>query len=198
MAMSFRSFVHPLTGELLEPLGTFRGRLIWPILGASEDDGGSGSGDGSDGDGSGSDPEAGLSEAVKAVLAKERKAARDAVKRASAAEKRAKELEDATKDDATKAAEAAEAASKRADAAEARLLRFEVAAEKGLSLKDARRLVGSTREELEADADEWIKDHPPAKGSTPDPDQGRGSNGNGGTSEAADMNSWMRQAAGRR
>jgi hypothetical protein len=42
---------------------------------------------------------------------------------------------------------------KQAEAAVAKADRFEVAAAKGLSLAQARRLVGSTKEELEEDAD---------------------------------------------
>lgn len=41
---------------------------------------------------------------------------------------------------------------------EARALRAEVANAKGLTASQAKRLVGSTREELEADADELLKD----------------------------------------
>lgn len=45
-----------------------------------------------------------------------------------------------------------------AKAAEERALRAEVANAKGLTPSQAKRLVGSTREELEADADELVKD----------------------------------------
>lgn len=45
-----------------------------------------------------------------------------------------------------------------AAASEARALRAEVANAKGLTPSQAKRLVGSTREELEADADELLKD----------------------------------------
>jgi len=48
-------------------------------------------------------------------------------------------------------------AEKRAADAEARALRLEVAAEKGLTLAQAKRLVGSTKEELEADAAELLE-----------------------------------------
>ena len=40
---------------------------------------------------------------------------------------------------------------------DSRLLRYEIAAAKGLDLKAALRLQGSTREEIEADADEFAK-----------------------------------------
>src|SRR5699024_5928901 len=48
------------------------------------------------------------------------------------------------------------AAEKRAEEAESRLLRLEVAQEKGLTAAQAKRLVGGTREELESDADELL------------------------------------------
>lgn len=44
----------------------------------------------------------------------------------------------------------------RAEAAEGQLLRMEVAAEKGLTPAQAKRLQGSSKEELEADADELV------------------------------------------
>ena len=54
-------------------------------------------------------------------------------------------------------------AAKRAEAAEARALRHEVAAAKGLTPAQAKRLAGTTKEELEADADEILADFAPAK-----------------------------------
>lgn len=60
--------------------------------------------------------------------------------------------------------------------AETRALRAEVANAKGLTPTQAKRLVGSTKEELEADADELVKDigvqakqgnHVPREGKTP-------------------------------
>ena len=45
-----------------------------------------------------------------------------------------------------------------AKAAEERALRAEVANDKGLTPSQAKRLIGSTREELEADADDLLKD----------------------------------------
>lgn len=67
------------------------------------------------------------------------------------------ELENANKSEQQRATEAREAAEKRAIAAEQRALRLEIAAEKGLSPAQAKRLVGSSREELEADADELLE-----------------------------------------
>jgi hypothetical protein len=72
-----------------------------------------------------------------------------------------KELEDRDKSDSEKLAERAAAAEKRAAEAEANALRLEVAAEKGLTKSQVKRLVGATREELEADADELLADFAP-------------------------------------
>lgn len=58
------------------------------------------------------------------------------------------------------AAEREAAAEKRATDADARAMRLEVAFEKGLTPAQAKRLVGGSREELEADADEILRDFP--------------------------------------
>lgn len=99
-----------------------------------------------------------LPEGAKKALAASRKAERDALKRASAAEAKAKEYEDRDKTDQQKQAE--ETAAAIADAADARaqLLRYEVASEKGLTANQAKRLVGSTKDELLKDADVLLAD----------------------------------------
>lgn len=56
---------------------------------------------------------------------------------------------------------------KRANEADARALRAEVASVKGLSETQAKRLTGSTREELEADADDLLSSFKPTEGSKP-------------------------------
>ena len=70
--------------------------------------------------------------------------------------KRARELEDASKTETERSAERAAAAERRAQEAELRALRLEVAAERGLTPAQARRLVGASKEELEADADDLL------------------------------------------
>lgn len=62
-----------------------------------------------------------------------------------------------------KAEQKAKDAEAAAVAAELRADRAEVAAEKGLTPAQAKRLQGSTKDELAADADEFIKDLAPAK-----------------------------------
>lgn len=76
---------------------------------------------------------------------------------------------DQTELDREKAARAA--AEKERDDAKTSALRFEIAAEKGVKSKY---ISGSTREELEAAADEYLKDHPNAGAA------GAGGGGGGG------------------
>lgn len=98
------------------------------------------------------------------------------------------QIKDAQKTDQERATTAREQAEKRATDAEQRATRLEVAYEKGLTPAQAKRLVGSTREELEADAEEVKRDFPVAPtppDRTPRPDPSQGSRG-GTTTSAAD------------
>lgn len=91
------------------------------------------------------------------------KASRDEAKANAEAAKRLKEMEDADKSEVDKAKEDAAAATRRAEEAEARALRLEIGHEKGLTPGQVKRLVGSSREELEADADELLADFAASK-----------------------------------
>lgn len=95
-----------------------------------------------------------LGDGGKRALDAERKARRTAEKRAQDAEAKVKEAQDAEKTEVERLQSQTADLTKRAEASEAKATRFEVAAAKGLSLAQARRLVGSTKEELETDADE--------------------------------------------
>ena len=95
-----------------------------------------------------------LGAAGKRALEAERKRARQAEKELKAIREQLKEREDADKSELERLQERAAQEEKRAEDAEAKVIRSEVAAAKGLSAAQAKRLVGSTREELEADADE--------------------------------------------
>ena len=103
-----------------------------------------------------------LGDAGKKALDAERRAKRAAEKRAAAREATPKECEDRDKTESTRAIERAEAAEKAAAAAESRALRLEVASEKGLTPAQAKRLVGETRDELEADASELLETFKPS------------------------------------
>jgi cell division septum initiation protein DivIVA len=102
-----------------------------------------------------------LGDAGKKALDAERRDKRAAEKRATDLEAKLKEFEDRDKTESTRVIERAEAAEKRATDAESRALRLEIASEKGLTPAQAKRLVGDTREELEADASELLETFKP-------------------------------------
>jgi hypothetical protein len=96
------------------------------------------------------------------------------------------EIDAQSKSESEKAIERITAAETARAAAEARADRTEVALEKGLTPSQAKRLVGSTREELEADADELLKDLGDSnkpRSPKPDPNQGRSGAGAASTAE---------------
>ena len=100
---------------------------------------------------------------VKALQA-EREARKAAEKIAADREARIRELEDATKSTDERERERVanlEKSDREKENAiaerDAKLLRYEIAAAKGLDLKAALRLQGTTKEEIEADADEFAK-----------------------------------------
>lgn len=99
-------------------------------------------------------------------LDKMKAALRKANKEAEENRRKLKEFEDRDKSESEKLAERIAAAERRAEEAEAKSLRFEVSVEKGVK---ARWLSGTTREELEAAAEEYLADHPPANGNGPAP-----------------------------
>lgn len=80
---------------------------------------------------------------------------------------KAKELEDAQKSESERLTERLTGAEARAKTAEFDLMRLRVGLEKGLTPKQAGRLVGSTKEELEADADDLLADFAPKKDDKP-------------------------------
>lgn len=76
---------------------------------------------------------------------------------------KAKELEEASKTETQKLAEARDLEKARGDKAETELLRLTVGLDKGLTPAQAKRLVGATKEELEADADAFLAETAPAE-----------------------------------
>lgn len=127
--------------------------------------------------------------AVSKALKAERDAAREAKQRADQLAAQVKKFEDEGKSKQQRLEDRATAAEAEKGTAEAKLLRFEVAAAKGLPLKWASRLSGATQGELEADADELLKEIVPTQ---PGFDGGARKPANG-----SDMNALIRQAAGR-
>ena len=86
-----------------------------------------------------------------------------AAKTNSDAAKKLAEIEDQGRSELEKLTARAEQAERERAEATARALRLDVAFEKGLTPAQAKRLVGATREELEADADEILRDFPALK-----------------------------------
>jgi len=103
------------------------------------------------------DPPAGLGDAGKKALDEERRKRRDAEKALSEMKAQLTELQDRDKSEVDKLREQVDAMSKDREAAVQRAMRLEVATAKGLTPAQAKRLVGSTVEELEADAAEIIE-----------------------------------------
>lgn len=105
-------------------------------------------------------------EALRKALEKARKEAasyRTKVRDLEPLAKKAQELEDAGRSELEKLTARAEQAERERVAEASRALRLEVAFEKGLTPAQAKRLVGDSREELEADADEILRDFPALK-----------------------------------
>lgn len=88
--------------------------------------------------------------------AKHRREARDA-------QAKVKQYEDANKSESEQLTERATTAEQQAAAATQELARVKVALKKGLTEAQAKRLVGTTEEELEADADELLETFKPAE-----------------------------------
>lgn len=105
-------------------------------------------------------------DALRKALEKARKEAagyRTKVRELEPLASKAKELEDAGRTELEKLTARAETAERERSESLSRALRLEVAFDKGLTPAQAKRLVGGTREELEADADEILRDFPAIK-----------------------------------
>lgn len=103
----------------------------------------------------------GLGDAGKKALDAERKARREAEASLKQLEAKLADIEDADKTELQKALDRATKAESDAAKASARADRYQVALSKGLTATQAKRLVGDTVEELEADADDLVADFTP-------------------------------------
>lgn len=97
------------------------------------------------------------------VPAEVKAALRKANKEAETLRLKLKEFEDRDKTETQKLADRVAEAERRAADLETANARAEVALAKGLTAAQAKRLIGSSREELEADADELLADLKPGK-----------------------------------
>jgi hypothetical protein len=104
-----------------------------------------------------------------------------------AAADRLSEIEESSKTEAQKLAERAETAERELSEVRLASLRSDVALDKGLTASQARRLIGATREELEADADQFLTDlGDTSRPRAPRPDANQGRPGTGGPRSTAD------------
>jgi hypothetical protein len=115
------------------------------------------------------DPDKPLGDGGEKALAAERKARRDAEAALKDVQTKLQELEDKDKDEVTKLRDEVTSLRSQLTEAGAKSLRADVAMAKGLTAAQAKRLVGSTIEELEADADEILEAFPVKAGATPPP-----------------------------
>ena len=109
------------------------------------------------------------------------------------------EIENANKTEAQKQAEALEAALQREAAATSQLLRYEVAADKGVPPSLMRFLTGTTREEIEDSAKALMDAIPGAPGSPPraPTESAQAIAALAGQPQSVDMNEWMRHQRAR-
>lgn len=135
-----------------------------------------------------------VAQAESAIPPEVEKALRKANKEAETLRLKLKAFEDRDKSEAERLAERAETAEKRAAEVELRALRNEVAISKGLTASQAKRLIGSTEDELLADADQLLADMKSGR-SVPDVDQGV--RGETPAKAKPDMNHLIRVASGR-
>lgn len=139
-------------------------------------------------------PDEQLGDGGKKALQEERRKARAAERQLGELQKRLQELEDRDKTEAQKLTDRATAAETDATQAKRELERYRVARDKKIPAEWVDRLKGSTKEELEADAEALLE----ALGTqqqrnTPSYDGGV----RAGAPPATDMNALIRQAAGR-
>lgn len=114
-------------------------------------------------------PDADLGDAGKKALDEERKARREAEKALRDVQDQLKELTDKDKSEVEKLRDEVANLTKERDGDRLKVLRSDVAMAKGLTAAQAKRLVGSTQEELEADADEILEAFPAQGAATPPP-----------------------------
>lgn len=113
--------------------------------------------------------------------------------------RRARELEDQSKTETQRLTEQLQASDRRAGESAAAALRYEVALEQGLTAVQARRLVGTTKEELEADARELLESfgqREPVRRRPAERLTGGGAPEGGGDGLSEDMNTLIRRRMG--
>lgn len=120
-----------------------------------------------------------LGEGGMKALKAEREAHKAATAHIKELEAKLKAYEDRDKSEAEKTAERLAKLEEDSKTGTAKAMRYEIALDKGLPKALAERLQGSTREELEADADELLKLVGEQKPASPKPDPSQGHGGAG-------------------
>lgn len=128
-------------------------------------------------------PDPSLGDAGKKALDEERKARREAEKALRDVQDQLKELTDRDKSEVEKLREEVASLTKERDDDRLKVLRSDVAMAKGLTAAQAKRLVGASKEELEADADEILEAFPAQGGATPPPSRKPSTSGLSGGGE---------------
>lgn len=161
------TLLDPRTGEPLEAIGVINGKVIWPMMGGApdeddddqDDDGGDDEGQEPDDDTDDDGQDDGGQGKGKRALHKKNSENRNLRQRLTRAEEDAQKWRDyqaSQKTDQEKQADRLTEAETRLGTVENENVRLRIALDKGLTLKQALRLVGDTEEELTADADEFL------------------------------------------
>lgn len=144
-------------------------------------------------------PAGGGNDDPQALIERLRAENKDAKREAAALRAKASkldEIEEASKTEQQKALDRAAAAEKTANEATTKLLRYEVAAAKGVPAKLAGRLQGTTKEEMEADADDLLATLTASGGGQQQQRRTAGNAKDEGQAAGGDMSTWIRRQAG--
>ncbi|MGW4114816.1 hypothetical protein ACWEFJ_28410 [Actinosynnema sp. NPDC004786] len=162
------TLLDPRTGEPLEAIGVINGRVIWPQMGGAPDDDEDQDDDQDDDGDEDQEPDDADDDQDddqddkprgKRALRKKNSENRNLRRRLTQAEEDAQKWRDyqaSQKTDQEKQADRLTEAETRLGKVENENVRLRIALSKGLTLKQAMRLVGDTEEELEADADDFL------------------------------------------
>ncbi|MGZ3140806.1 hypothetical protein ACVDFE_02135 [Lentzea chajnantorensis] len=157
------TLIDPATGEPLEALAVIGGRPVWPVLGGSgedeDDDQDDDEGQEPDDDADDDQDDDAKSGKGKRAVRKKNQENQSLRRRLQEAEEKAKQWDSHVAKSKTKEEQDAEKlteAERLASTSQSELIRLRVALRKGLTEKQAARLVGETEEDLEADADEFL------------------------------------------
>lgn len=137
-----------------------------------------------------------LGDAGKRAIAEVRKELKQAQKERDELIEAERVRKDGERSEIEKATAERDAHKQRVAELEHEALAREVATDAGIP-KDWQRLKGSTKDELEADAKQFVEDHPPAGGAAPRPDLGAGARQQVPATGSAGFSERIRRQSGR-